>query len=490
MTVLEPREGGLPDPVRYWARRAPDRIALRTARESWSYAELDEVVSETARTLFRGEVDPGAAVSLEVHDPLATAVLLHAAHRLLAVAVPIRPRLTGAEADRMRTEAGVAERLRGMTLALPGGAGPGAGSGDVDFRRRPGDPALVCFTSGTSGAPRGVLLTHGNLYASARASATNLGVQPGDLWLACLPLHHVGGLSILTRSATYGTAVLLHDAFDPDAVNEAVDREGVTLLSLVPPMLERVLRARGGRPGPPTLRAALIGGGPCPEALLQEAASLSLRALPTYGLTETTSQVATLPPGEWPDGLATAGRPLPGIEVEVRDAQGRALAPGEEGEIHVRGPTVMAGYLEDRRAGRDSLEAGWLRTGDIGAWDAEGRLVVLDRREDRIVAGGENVSPAEVERVLALHPAVADVCVVGVSSGAWGHEVAAAVALRPGTDVTLEGLRAFAAGQLSGFKLPRRLRVLASLPRSASGKLLRRVVRDGFRDEMAEENRA
>jgi O-succinylbenzoic acid--CoA ligase len=300
----------------------------------------------------------------------------------------------------------------------------------------------------------------------------------------------VGGLSILTRSATYGTAVLLHDAFDPDAVNEAVDREVVTLLSLVPPMLERVLRARGGRPAPPTLRAALIGGGPCPEALLQEAASLSLRALPTYGLTETTSQVTTLPPGEWPDGLATAGRPLPGIEVEVRDAQGRALPPGEEGEIHVRGPTVMAGYLEDRRAGRDSLEAGWLRTGDIGAWDAEGRLVVLDRREDRIVTGGENVSPAEVERVLALHPAVADVCVVGVSSGAWGHEVAAAVALRPGMDVTLEGLRAFAAGQLSGFKLPRRLRVLASLPRSASGKLLRRVVRDGFRDEMAEENRA
>jgi acyl-CoA synthetase (AMP-forming)/AMP-acid ligase II len=176
--------------------------------------------------------------------------------------------------------------------------------------------------------------------------------------------------------------------------------------------------------------------------------------------------------------------------VEVRDESGRALAPGAEGEIHVRGPVVMAGYLDDRRAGRGSLQDGWLRTGDVGAWDTAGRLVLLDRRVDRVVTGGENVSPAEVERVLSGHPAVADVCVVGVPSGAWGHEVAAAVTLRPGARVTLEELRAFAASGLSAFKLPRRLRVVDALPRSASGKLLRRVVRDGFRDEVAEENRA
>jgi O-succinylbenzoic acid--CoA ligase len=492
MILPESREGGLPDPVRYWARRAPRRVALRTARESWSYADLDGIVSEAARSLFRGGVEPGAAVSLEVRDPLAVAALLHATHRLGAVALPLGARLGEEEADRMRTEAGVAERLRGLTLVLPEPAesDPDPGGRGDNFWRRPGGPAAICFTSGTSGDPRGVLLTHGNFYASARASATNLGVDPGDLWLACLPLHHVGGLSILTRSAYYGTAVQLQGEFDPEAVDEAVDRGGITLLSLVPPMLERLLRARRGRAYPPTLRAALVGGGPCPPPLLAEAASLSLRALPTYGLTETTSQVTTLPPDEWPDGLATAGRPLPGIEVEVRDESGRALAPGAEGEIHVRGPVVMAGYLDDRRAGRGSLQDGWLRTGDVGAWDTAGRLVLLDRRVDRVVTGGENVSPAEVERVLSGHPAVADVCVVGVPSGAWGHEVAAAVTLRPGARVTLEELRAFAASGLSAFKLPRRLRVVDALPRSASGKLLRRVVRDGFRDEVAEENRA
>jgi O-succinylbenzoic acid--CoA ligase len=488
MTAPDPRGAGLPDPVRYWARRTPDGIALRTPRETLRYAELDQVVSEAARTLFRGGIDPGAGISLEVRDPLAVAVLLHALHRLRTVAVPLGPRLTEAEADRMRAEAAVSERLHGLSLPLHPAGGEGAADGD-DFRRDPSDPAVVCFTSGTSGAPRGVRLTHGNFYASARASATNLGVAPGDLWLGCMPLHHVGGLSIVIRSAIYGTAALLHEGFDPEAVSEALDRDGVTLVSLVPPMLERLLDARGGRPFPPTLRAALIGGGPCPAPLLEDAAARSLRALPTYGLTETASQVTTLPLDEWPNGLASSGRPLPGIELQVRDEGGRPVPPGGEGEIHVRGPMVMSGYLDDIRAGRDSLRAGWLPTGDMGAWDPEGRLRVLDRRVDRIVTGGENVSPAEVERVLAEHPGVAEACVVGIPSGVWGEEVGAAVTLRPGGQVTLEALRSFAAARLSSFKLPRRLRVVDALPRSASGKLLRRVVREGFRDEVAEQNR-
>ncbi len=486
--MIEPGSGGtsLPDPVRHWARQAPGRPALRTADQEWSWALLEQGVSEAARGLFRAGVEPGDAVSIEARDPLAIAVLLHAVHRVGAVAVPVGSRLTDGEADRVRTEAGVAHRVRSMVFSLGADEAPAGG----DLPRRLSAAALICFTSGTTDAPRGVVLTHGTLHASARASAANLGVRDDDLWLACLPLHHVGGLSILTRGAFYGTAVLLHDGFDAAAVCEAIDRRGATLVSLVPPMLERLLRARGGRPFPASLRAALIGGGPCPAALLEEAASMGLRALPTYGLTETSSQVTTLPPGEWPQGLDSAGRVLPGVSIEIRDASGRAAAPGVEGEIVVRGPMVMAGYLEDRAAGRDSLEEGWLRTGDLGAWDAGGRLVVLDRRTDRIVTGGENVSPAEVERVLASHPAVLEACVVGLPSGAWGHEVAAAVTLRPGAEVTLEALRAHAEKRLSRIKLPRRLLVVAELPRSGSGKLLRRVVRDWFRDEVLEEDRA
>ncbi len=360
---------------------------------------------------------------------------------------------------------------------------------EIAFRRLD-YPASFCFTSGTGGEPRGVVLTHGNFFWSALGSARNLGVRPKDLWLSCLPLHHVGGLSILTRSAYYGTAALLHDRFDADAVNEAIDSQGVTLLSLVPPMLERLLRARRGRLVPTSVRAALVGGGPIPVQLLEEAAEIRLRALPTYGLTEATSQVTTLSLREWPVGLASAGRPLPFVQVELRDPSGQPVQRGEEGEIFVRGPTVMAAYFEDRDAEATAWQGRWLKTGDVGVWDPAGRLVVLDRRLDRITVGGENVSPREVERVLLEHSEIADACVVGIPSGSWGHEVAAAIVLRGVRGLSLEELREYAGASLSPFKIPRRLLVLGEIPRGAAGKPLRRVVRDRFRDEVLEEKPA
>src|SRR5439155_17321206 len=234
------------------------------------------------------------------------------------------------------------------------------------FERRLDAPAAICFTSGTEGSPRAVVLTHGNFLWSALASARYLGVRAEDVWLACLPLHHVGGLSVLTRSAYYGTSVFIQDRFHPESVNRAIDMQGVTLVSLVPPMLERLLDARGARRFPETLRAALIGGGPAPAALLRRAADLGMKALPTYGLTETTSQAATLPLREWPAGLETAGRPLPFLRLEVRSADGRALGPGEEGEIAVRGPTVMSAYFDDERLNEAAFDRRWLRTGDFG----------------------------------------------------------------------------------------------------------------------------
>jgi O-succinylbenzoic acid--CoA ligase len=302
-----------------------------------------------------------------------------------------------------------------------------------------------------------------------------------------MPLHHVGGLSILARTAMTGTATLLHDHFDADAVSRAIDHDRVTLISLVPTMLARLLDARRGRAFPATLRAALIGGGPAAPEMLEAAAKLSLRALPTYGLTEAASQVTTLPLREWPRGLASAGRPLPFTQVEIRDAADQPVGPGVEGEIVVRGPTVMAGYLGDPAGTEAALRRRRLHTGDVGMWDEAGRLVVVDRRADRIVTGGENVSPEEVERAIASHPAVKAACVVGVPSREWGQEVAVAVEVKPGARVTLEMLREHARASLSGFKLPRRFLVLAPLPRSSSGKLLRRVVRDRFLDEMAKQ---
>jgi acyl-CoA synthetase (AMP-forming)/AMP-acid ligase II len=208
-------------------------------------------------------------------------------------------------------------------------------------------------------------------------------------------------------------------------------------------------------------------------------------------MTETASQVTTLSPREWPNaGLDTVGRPLPFVHLEVRGDDGRARGPGEEGEIVVRGPMVAEAYFDDRQRNEKAFDRRWFHTGDFGAWDEAGRLCVLDRRGDRIVVGGENVSPAEVEQVLARHPAVAEVCVVALPAGAWGEEVAAAVVLRPGTRLTLEDLREFAGRSLASFKLPRRIMIAGALPRNGSGKLLRGEVRSRFAEEMAEKDRA
>ncbi len=488
------------DPVRFWARASPERTAIRSGARAWSYAQLDAAVDESAEALFSQGLDAGqhVAVEFEPEHGFQFAIAVHAIHRIGLLPVPIATSLTPVERKSLRdralvdltlASAGVdPEEADSAAVAAAGNATPVAKRPLLE--RRLDAPAAICFTSGTGGEARAVALTHGNFFWSAIASARNLGVRESDLWLCVVPLHHVAGLSIVTRSAYYGTAALFHDRFDADRVNDAIDNEGVTLLSLVPPMLERLLRARGGRLFPTRLRAALVGGGPIPASLLEEAAELKLRALPTYGMTETASQVTTLPLREWPAGLASAGRPIPFARVEVRDAEGRSLGREREGEIVVRGPMVADSYFGDPKASAAAFVGRWFKTGDAGAWDAAGRLVVLDRRSDRMVVGGENVSPAEVEQALRAHPAVADACVVGIPAGSWGHEIVAAVELRSGIAPSPGELRAHAAATLSPFKVPRRFVLVPVLPRTASGKLLRRLIRDRILGKVPQEERA
>jgi O-succinylbenzoic acid--CoA ligase len=508
------------DPVRFWASVQPKRVALRSPQTAWTYSELDGAIWTASDALLERGLGAGEHVSLEFdpEDALAMMVAFYATQRIGLLPVLVSTRATAEERQRMRERAQVDFTLTAGDLDMPrldddetieppprattnGSAGtpapapakaapapePWETDADLFLERRLDAPAAVVFTSGTSAGPRAVVLTHGNFLWSALGSARNLGVRPDDLWLCCMPIHHVGGISIPIRAATAGTAALLHPGFDAARVNQAIDDDGVSLVSLVPTMLARLLEDRGDRPFPSSLRAALIGGAAAPVALLEKAAALQMRALPTYGLTEAASQVSTLSPREWPRGLASAGRPLPYTHVEIRGADGRAVGKGIEGEIVVHGPTVMAGYLGDPGATEAALERRWLRTGDVGTWDEEGRLVVLDRRADRIVTGGENVSPEEVETVIASHPAVVQACVVGLPSREWGSEVAAAVVLLPGRSLSLEELREHAGSRLSGFKLPRLLVAVDALPRSAGGKLLRRVVRERLLDEMAKQ---
>ena len=301
----------------------------------------------------------------------------------------------------------------------------------------------IIFTSGTTGRPKPVALTAANHEASAIASAWNLGVEPGDRWLCCLPLWHVGGLAILHRSAIYGTTAVLHDGFDAPRVREAIEDGSVTAVSLVATMLRRLID--DGLAEWPALRFALVGGGPIPADLIAWAERSGFPLVPTYGMTETASQVVT------------GGRPLLGVELRT----------GEGGEILVRGPMVAPGA-----AGAD----GWLRTGDRGRLDAGGLLHVEGRLDDVIVTGGENVAAAEVEEALLAHPAVADAGVAGRADPEWGEAIVAHVVLRG--EASDAELLAHCRERLPGFKVPKALVRRDELPRNAAGKLLRRALAD------------
>jgi O-succinylbenzoic acid--CoA ligase len=343
----------------------------------------------------------------------------------------------------------------------------------------PNEPLAIVYTSGTTGAPKGAVLSYTNFWWSAIGSALNLGIQEDDRWLAPLPLFHVGGLSVLTRSAIYGTTAVLHDGFDAERVSAAIDDERITLVSLVPTMLHRLLDARGDRPFPPSLRCVLLGGGPAPRALLERCAALGVPVSQTYGLTECCSQVATLAPRDALRKIGSAGRPLYPNEIRVVTDTGDAPSSGEGGEILVRGPIVTAGYWNRPDATESAFTDGWFRTGDFGTLDEDGYLYVLDRRDDLIVTGGENVYPAEVEGVLLAHPCVAEAAVIGESDAEWGQRVVAVVRLVEGADPSVaDQLQAHCRSSLAAYKVPRGVRVSeAPLPRTASGKLQRGALR-------------
>jgi O-succinylbenzoic acid--CoA ligase len=295
----------------------------------------------------------------------------------------------------------------------------------------------VIFTSGSTGEPKAVCLTRANFEASARASAKLLGVEPDDRWLCCLPVFHVGGLSIFTRSAIYGTTVVAEPGFDAGRVKALLEAGEVTLASFVPTMLARLRDA--GLERAPGLRTILLGGGPIPDGLLSWALDSGLPVRPTYGMTETTSQVATAEVGE------RLARPLPGAEIRI----------GDDGEILVRGPMVAG--------------EGWLHTGDRGRLTEDGLLEVEGRMDDVIVTGGENVAAREVEEAVRSHPAVTDAAVLGIDDPEWGRAIWAFVT----GDATEEDVIEHCRGLLPGFKVPKGILVLSELPRTASGKVER-----------------
>jgi o-succinylbenzoate---CoA ligase len=526
----------LPDCLDVAARNWPERLALMFDDQRWSFRELTAAVAPAADRLAPLLADrPGRLGILSTNRP-GFVFAVHAARRLGAAFVPLNWRLTSEELAWQIANAGISvlvvddARMAPAAVATAGQAVAIVSVAELEsadrqvplqqdeqsgsFRAReesryPAEPEppedrdasfvgmtrsgrgaahgqpctiaterelAVIYTSGTSGRPKGARLSYGNFWFSAVASSLHLGHHLNDSWLAVLPLFHVGGLSILFRGAITGVPVHLQDRFDPVRTIAAID-DGVTLVSLVPTMLARLIHARGDHPWPESLRCVLLGGAPAPPSLITECRDRGIPVAPTYGLTEAASQAATLLPEEVAAKLGSSGRPLPLTQVRIA-TENESARPGELGEIEIGGSTLFAGYLGQEAAPGLAAQDRWFATGDVGYLDDDGYLYVVDRRDDLIVSGGENVYPVEVERVLLEHPEVSDAGVIGIPDDVWGSRPAAVVVWSGPTDTATEALTAHCRQRLAPYKIPVRFVVIDELPRSASGKLLRRHLRE------------
>jgi O-succinylbenzoic acid--CoA ligase len=409
-----------------------------------SWAELDSLAEEWAKRLRSLGVRPGDRVAVAEPAGVTFAALLFGCLRTRAAFVPLSTRSPAPEVERILAD------CRPRLLVREGGVS------ELPAHARGGeDDAAIIYTSGTTGPAKGVRLTLANLIASAEGCQESLGTDDGDRWLLCLAPHHVGGLSIFIRGALGNQPLVTLPRFEEQAVLAAIAAERVTLLSLVPTMLVRLLQA-GGLETLRGLRAVLLGGAPAPADLVTAWAAAGLPVCPSYGLTESASQVTAVPLGRGQELAGSAGLPHSRARIEI-----------VEGEIVVSGPTVAAGYANPEI--RPIPTAGRFATGDLGRLDDAGVLWVLGRRDDAIITGGENVQPEEVEAVLRACPGVDDAAVIGRADPVWGQVLEAVLV---GT-ASAGAVEAYCRERLPSFKVPRSIRYSAALPRSEGGKLLR-----------------
>jgi long-chain acyl-CoA synthetase len=495
------------DVIREHASNRPDVVALRCGARTLTYAELDDRSSRLAQALLSAGVRAGDRVGHLDRTAPEVVELLFATSKVGAVTVPLNWRLTGAELETIVADAGCSVLIAGpgyrdLAREIAGGVPHRLEVIDTgeDYERRleieapsdpghrgaPSDVAVQMYTSGTTGLPKGVLTTQRNL-AAAYLSADVWSFDSRSISLTPLPMFHIGGIGWAYLGLVKGATTILVSEFDAAEVIDLLERERVTNAVFVPTILQ-LLAAVPGAAGRDysSLRSIAYGASPITTPVLRAALrTFRCSLFGVYGLTETTGGVVQLRPedhdanGERQHLLRSAGRPLPWVEMRiVAPGGGGECGVGEVGEVWLRAPNVMAGYYNRAAETAAALTPdGWLRTGDGGYRDEDGYLFLTDRIKDMIVSGGENIYPVEVEEVLAQHPGVRDVAVIGVPDERWGETVMALVVLAPGASVDGPGMVAFAREKLAGYKLPRLVEFVAELPRSPAGKVLKRELR-------------
>ena len=493
----------LPNWLKRCGENNPQQIAISAHDVIWTFADLYQQSIRLAQQLATLGIHEGYRVAVLAGTGLPFVTCVHALMQLGAILVPLNVRLTLSEQVWLLDDVGAmalisdgqyAQRAQELVLSLPN-----IKQAMVSFDSTTHNVTLsgisstldaplrdeidltatqaIMYTSGTTGTPKGVIVTYGMQWWNAAGSALNLGHQPDDCWLLCMPLFHIGGLSILIKNVIYGIRIALYEKFDAAIINQAIRDQRVTIISVVAVMLQRMLATldterENGR-YPEALRCVLLGGGPAPQSLLEDCARRGVPVVQTYGLTESCSQAVTLSPADALRKLGSAGRPLLPVQLRVM-VEDTIAQPLQAGVICLKGPSITAGYDHRPAATAAAIHNGWLSTGDLGYLDAEGYLYVLDRRSDLIVSGGENVYPAEIEAALLAHPDIEDAGVCGQPDPEWGQVPVAFVHLHPDRELSTEAILEYISTQLARYKLPRAVYIVDQLPRNSSGKLIRR----------------
>ena len=489
------------------ARRTPERKALFFEGRNWTYGALLGDIDALAGRLRRQGVGPGVRVAFLGFNQPAFLIAMFAVARLGAIFVPLNFRLTGPELSMIINDSGahtlivdahhrpMIESIRSeltsvvrflCTEAAEGWLSTEDSGPPIDdcVCVKNDDPAIIMYTSGTTGKAKGAVLTHGNLWWNNTNAMHNFDVLQDDVTLAAAPFFHIGGLNVITLvTLQKGGEVVLHRAFDPGAALAAMAEHRVTTMFGVPVMFQFMAQHPDfAKTDLSSVRMLICGGAPCPLPLLQAYEERGVTVQQGYGLTETAPMVTFLAPEYAASKIGSSGRTPLFTEIRLIDRSGVVLnEAGARGEVQVRGPNVMIGYWNRPEVTAEAIDSdGWFRTGDVAYADAEGFIFICDRVKDMIISGGENIYPAEAESVLFKHPSIADVAVIGLPDEKWGETVAAIVVLKPGCTLDLDQLRDFAGASLARYKLPRQMETLDVLPRGATGKVLKFELRKQF----------
>ncbi len=495
---------------------APDAPACRIGgnpNSTTTYRELDDLSGRVAAGLREAGLSPGHVVALQLPNIPQFLIAYFGALKAGLVVLPLNPLLMAPEIEYhltdsaaamligfegLHAEAAKACETTGVPLYLvSAGSGPlpdgtrpvtelistaplDEPGGDLEARG-PDDTAVLVYTSGTTGKPKGAELTHFQLYMNCTVAGGLFGARNDDVVLAVLPFFHVFGLSsVINVFIRYGGCMSILPRFQPSAVLDAIEADRCTVIGGVPTMLHALAQQDIAGRDLSALRVAVSGGASLPEDVVRTFEDkYGIEVLEGYGMTETASSCSFNRPGD--RKVLSIGKPLWGVRMRVADSSGQPLPPGREhiGEILIRGHNVMKGYLGRPEATAETLRGGWLHSGDLGYVDEDGFYFIVDRTKDLVIRGGYNVYPREIEEVLYAHPAILEAAVIGKPDERLGEEVVAVVVLREGASASAEEIIAYTRERLAAYKYPREIRFMDELPKGASGKILKTALRDG-----------